>query len=256
MFLPSLALLALVLAFTCQADMQQLMGISNCPNKCNKVFDRTQYAISDQPGADTFEFRSCIIGCNQCSSVLSKLPSEGTSQSDNTNSNDNCFQFCKTFNYGGRGIRKGLIEPDKACIMGCIINTCQQICTGGTTDNQVTPANQNLWWGLGGNGCSIKGHQGYVQNPQYGNPNQPGGQGATDQKQCCTNALNLCSYNGDKSSINYHNVVLVAKRSCAPFVKEGNNATEAICNFFGVPRNCGTQGMGSQNNLTPPPGSG
>jgi hypothetical protein len=28
-------------------------GIENCYNKCNKVFDKTQYAISDQPNSTT-----------------------------------------------------------------------------------------------------------------------------------------------------------------------------------------------------------
>jgi hypothetical protein len=90
------------------------MGIQNCVNKCDKVFDRTQYAISDQPGQNTFEYRSCIIGCNRCSKELAARPAAQT---------DNCFSFCKKFSYGKNGIRKGVIEPDKACIMGCVINT-------------------------------------------------------------------------------------------------------------------------------------
>lgn len=98
-------------------------GIQNCPNKCDKVFDRLQYAIADQPNQDTFEFRSCILGCNRCQNQLS------TGKVDQS-----CFKWCKTFDYGAAGIRKGVIEPDKACIMGCVINTCQEVCTGGTTD--------------------------------------------------------------------------------------------------------------------------
>jgi len=226
------------------AGWQEMLGISNCPNKCNKVFDRSQYAISDQPGADTFEFRSCILGCNRCSTILAGLPDGGE---DNQGS-DNCFQYCKNVRYGARGIRKGLIEPDKACIMGCVINTCQEVCTGGTTDYQVTNNNRNLWWGLGGNGCSIKGNQGYVQNPDYGNPNAPGGLGAnTDQKTCCSNAFNLCFYTGDVASVNYQNVILVAKRSCNRYLPRADRGnTTAICEYFSVPQNCGTRGMGAQ----------
>lgn len=50
-----LALLALVGSTLVLAIEQQ--GVYNCLNKCEKVFDRTQYAISDEPGQDTFEFR-------------------------------------------------------------------------------------------------------------------------------------------------------------------------------------------------------
>jgi hypothetical protein len=98
-------------------------GIQNCANKCDKVFDRLQYAIADQPNQDTFEFRSCILGCNRCQTQLSSSVDQS------------CFKWCKTFDYGGAGIRKGVIEPDKACIMGCVINTCQEVCTGGKRYN-------------------------------------------------------------------------------------------------------------------------
>jgi len=207
-------------------------GIENCHNKCNKVFDRTQYAISDQPNQSTFEFRSCIIGCNRCKRQLAQpnVP------------DDRCFDFCKTFDYRRAGIRKGVIEPDKACIVGCVINTCQEICWGGTTDQTQTTLNAQFFWNGGGHGCSIKGGLGYVQNPDYGNPNAPSGAGASEgQKQCCTNAFNLCFYNGDKASTNYANVVLVAQRSCKKFVSSQD--TTDICTFYNNPQNCGTQGM-------------
>lgn len=218
----------------------EAFGIQNCANKCNKVFDRLQYAISDQPGSNTFEFRSCIIGCNQCESTLQ------AENPDQANGGNSCFRFCKRFDYAGSGIRKGLIEPDKACIMGCVINTCQEICTGGTVDHSVTPDNRDQWWGLGGNGCSIKGGNGYVQNPAYGNPDSPGGIGADiGQKKCCANAFNFCNYNGDKTSQNFANVHLVAKRSCTSFLPPGqaNNDT-AICALYNRAQLCGTQGMG------------
>jgi hypothetical protein len=105
-----LALVALIGTFSAYAaDMQ---GVFNCINKCEKVFDRTQYAISDQPGAYTFEYRSCLLGCQQCEAELNATLTE-----------DTCFPFCKNYNYGKAGIRKGIIEPDKACLMGCVINT-------------------------------------------------------------------------------------------------------------------------------------
>jgi len=211
----------------------QDMGVFNCPNKCDKVFDRTQYAINDQPGSSTFEFRSCIIGCNHCGTDLTG----GATKSK-------CFDFCKNFDYASSGIRKGVIEPDKACIMGCIINTCQQICTGGTTDPQITPANSFLWWGLpGSTGCSIKTGLGYVQNPNYGNVDGPSGQGGSaGVAQCCTNALNLCQYNGPQTdNVNFANVVLVAQRSCKKFV--GSTEVTDICTFFNNPQNCGQTGL-------------
>jgi len=220
----------------------ELRGIENCPNKCDKVFDRTQYSISDQPGQDTFEFRSCIIGCNHCQAELAQADLQ----------EDNCFNFCKTFDYGRDDIRKGVIEPDKACLMGCVINTCQKICFGGTTDNTVTDANRQFWWGLGGNGCSIKSSS-YVQNPGYGNPNSPAGAGVSrEEQQCCTNAYNLCFYHGNKNTTNFANVDIVARRSCAPFVPGALTTSNSsiICDFYNQERNCGTIGM---SGTTSPP---
>jgi len=257
--------------------LSSAMGIQNCANKCNKVFDRQQYAISDQPNSDTFEFRSCIVGCTQCSKILSEEnkqsdlvdaagdddDTDGEADDDTSTNNAvapsaaqndaQCFRFCKTFDYHARGIRKGVIEPDKACLMGCVINTCQGLCTGGTTDDFVTDANRDKWWGLGGNGCSIKSGGGYVQNPDYGLPNQPSGAGANQAlKQCCSNALNLCNYNGDKTTLNFQKVEFVTRRSCRKFMSQQalSNNTQ-ICSFFHNQRNCGT-GLGG--NLTAPTG--
>lgn len=227
---------ALIAAFlgvaaSAMADSMGVEGIENCPNKCDKVFQRNQYAIADQPNTDTFEYRACITGCDRCNAEQSQAIQE-----------DTCFDYCKKVDWKSAKIRKGLIEPDKACIIGCIINTCQQVCMGGTTDDSVTPANQQYWWGLGGKGCSIKSGGGYVQNPQYGNPDSPGGQGANDAiKQCCANAFNLCQYKGDKGSTNYANVVVVAKRSCKQFVPSQNPT--AICTYWQTAANCGTPGM-------------
>jgi len=250
----------LLVAVAAQAGFLELFGVQNCANKCNKVFDRSQYAIANQPNSDTFEFRSCIIGCNQCTKILQTIPtvpptiasphvpSSSSVELADAKATPSCFGFCKTFNYGGNGIRKGLIEPDKACIMGCVINTCQEVCTGGTTDNSVTAQNSFLWWGLdGSSGCSIKSGGGYVQNPGYGNPDAPGGEGGSQGlKGCCANAFNLCNYNGDKDSLNYQNVELVTQRTCSGFINQsdlGNNT--AICDFFNTPQNCGTVGLGT-----------
>jgi len=227
-----LLLLGASSSFANRMDLE-LEGIQNCANKCEKVFDRLQYAIADQPNANTFEFRSCLLGCNQCQKQLQ------TPQNDQT-----CFGWCKTYDYTQNGIRKGVIEPDKACIMGCVINTCQQVCEGGTTDHAVTALNSHLWWNEpGSTGCSIKSGLGYVQNPNYVNPNAPGGEGAAGEalNRCCANALNLCQYTGNKDSINYANVVLVTRRTCRRLV--GSQDIDAICTFQSNAQNCGTRGM-------------
>jgi hypothetical protein len=220
-----------LMAGSVSALQSSVEGIENCHNKCDKVFDRLQYAISDQPNTATFEFRSCIIGCNRCQQEL---------QNPNV-ADDTCFNFCKEFNYGKNGIRKGVIEPDKACLVGCVINTCQEVCFGGTTDFTMTPQNAQFFWGQGAHGCSIKGRLGYVQSPDYGNPDSPVGPGANEAAaQCCTNAFNLCFYNGNKQSTNFANVVLVAQRSCRKFVPSRN--ADDICTFYNNAQNCGTPG--------------
>jgi hypothetical protein len=226
-------IIAMLAALAASASAFELSGTANCPNKCEKVFDRTQYAISDQPGMDTFEFRSCVLGCGQCDSELTSGSAD-----------DTCFNYCKDLDYKSMGIRKGIIEPDKACMIGCMINTCQEVCLGGTADPDVTPANQYLWWGQpGATGCSIKTGLGYIQNANYANPNSPQGSGATEGvEQCCTNAMNLCQYTGPMgNNVNYKNVQRVARRSCKTWVPSQKDAD--ICDFFNTPANCGTQGM-------------
>merc|ERR1719443_2525946 len=40
----------------------------------------------------------------------------------NTNA---CFNYCKTFAWSENGLCKDVIEPDKACIFGCVNSLCQ-----------------------------------------------------------------------------------------------------------------------------------
>jgi hypothetical protein len=227
-------IIAIFSAFAGLVSANSMDGVDNCQNKCDKVFARTQYSISDQPNTTTFENRACLIGCNLCTTELAA----------NTKLEDSkCFQNCKTFNYKNEGIRKGVIEPDKACLMGCVINTCQQVCIGGTTDDKVTEENQQWWWRqtVNGTGCAIK-TESYVQNALYGNVNSPGGQGASSaQRQCCTEAFNLCDYKGDTASVNYQNVLLVSKKACKAFVTPFSKP--GICAYYNDPKNCGTPGM-------------
>jgi len=227
--------LSLIAAFaglsSALANQVETGGVYNCYNKCDKVFNMLQYAIVNQPNATTFEYRSCILGCNKCSAELAV---NATS--------DQCFPYCKNLNYASLNIRKGVIEPDKACLIGCVINLCQDICISGTDASSVTPQNQDLWWGLGGNGCSVKQGLGYVQSPLYTSPNSPNGQGATSVNQCCTNAQNLCDYVGSTTNNpNYNNVIIVAQSSCLQFVP--SQAVSDICAFYDNVANCGAPGM-------------
>jgi len=202
-------------------------GVQNCQNKCDKSFNRFAYEIATTGGAnvETFEFRACVRGCEQCSKDRA-----------NNASADNCFRMCKNFDWTTNSIVKGVIEPDKACIGGCVINTCQVICMGGTTDSTITDANKKFFYPNGG--CSIK-TQPYSQDLEYVPFNSPnnGQGGSQDVARCCANALSLCQYVGDTNSANYRQLLSVTQRSCSQFVSSG--ARQDICQFFNQARNCG-----------------
>jgi hypothetical protein len=117
----------------------QARGVENCENKCDKAFNRFAYEISTSSNpTETFEFRACVRGCDQCTADLA-------SNADKSN----CFRTCKDFDWKALGIVKGVIEPDKACIGGCIIQTCQAVCAGGTVDqkkcDEPTPLLAERW---------------------------------------------------------------------------------------------------------------
>jgi len=204
----------------------QAQGIENCENKCDKAFNKFAYELSTQTSQQTFEFQACVIGCNQCQQDLNSSTDPG-----------NCFNFCKNYDWSSKGLIKGVIEPDKACLGGCMINTCQVICMGGTTDASPTPQNQQFFYPNGG--CSIKTapYSQYLEYVPFNSPNS--GQGGSNTiAQCCANALSLCGYVGNKQSTNYQ--VLLAKTAdfCNGFAASGS--AEDICAFYAVPRNCGS----------------
>jgi len=203
----------------------EAQGIENCPNKCQKSFSNMAYQISATDGRRTFEFIACIQGCNQCAHDLANNASTG-----------NCFETCKNFNWKTNGIVKGVIEPDKACLAGCVINTCQFICSDGTVDPK-SPSNANLFYPNGG--CSIKTEP-YSQFFQYVPFNSPNiGQGATAAvTSCCAQTMSLCLYVGDKSSSNFAQLLANSGRVCKQFVPSGTEAD--LCAFFGNPQNCGS----------------
>jgi len=201
-------------------------GIQNCENKCDKAFNRLAYQVSATDGRRTYEFQACVQGCNQCSKDLASGAAP-----------DNCFRSCKDFDWKSQGIVKGVIEPDKACLGGCIIQTCQAICSNGTTDNNITPQNKQYFWPNGG--CSIKTAD-YSQNLEYVPFNSPNtGQGGSQQSAaCCANSLSLCQYVGDTNSVNYAQLVQNTANICSSFVPTGT--VPDLCTWFENPQNCGT----------------
>jgi len=205
----------------------EVKGIENCENKCEKSFNRFAYQIATSGNnQETFEFRACVIGCNQCGTDLS---TPGTDPG-------NCFTSCKNFDWKSLGVVKGVIEPDKACIGGCIINLCQVACSNGTVDATETPQNQQYFWPNGG--CSIKTapYSQYLEYVPFNSPNTGQG-GSSDAAACCSNALSLCQYVGDTTSTNYVNLLAKTGDYCSQFVPSQTNVE--ICNWFNNPQNCG-----------------
>jgi hypothetical protein len=220
----------------------EVKGVQNCWNKCQNLFDNTAYAIQTVGGLNTYEYLACLAGCNICGQV----------QSSKTAKASDCFDTCKDTDWTQMtnptdgspvAIVKGVVEPDKACIFGCIIQTCQYVCNGGTTDQKVTKANAAMWWDPPkSTGCSIKtgavregGY--YAQNSNYNYWNSPSGAGGQDS--CCSNAFNLCNYKGNKKSANYKNGLAQAQRECASVQGAGNTAA-SICAYFNNKQNCGS----------------
>jgi len=182
------------------------------------------YLVSTS-GDPTFEYQACMKGCGQCTTDISKKAPK-----------DNCFKYCKNFDWKGNNYLKGVIEPDKACIAGCIIQTCQGVCIGGTSVPQNNK-NKALFWPNGG--CAIKTEP-YSQNQEYVPWNSPntGQSGNEDIAACCGNALSLCLYSGDKASSNYAQLLQNTGRMCKKWVP--SQGEPEICNvFYANPQNCG-----------------
>jgi len=209
-----------------EALSSEAQGIENCENKCDKAFNKMAYVINAQNGTRTFEFKACVMGCTQCQADLSAT---------NTSA-DHCFEYCKNFPWKDNGLLKGVIEPDKACLGGCVINTCQVICSGGTTDPTETPQNQQFFFDHGG--CSIKtaAYSQFLEYVPFNSPNtgQGGSQAAAS---CCSNAFSLCQYVGPTTTTNYQQLLANTANICKNFVATGTVGD--ICAFFSNPQNCG-----------------
>jgi len=218
------------IAQSLEASLEQqvsVSGIENCGNKCNKVFQMFAYLVATDgnPNSTTFEYQACLKGCGQCEDDLK------------TNANHaNCFTTCKDFDWKGNGILKGVIEPDKACIAGCIIQTCQVICADGTVD-PPNKSNKKLFYPNGG--CSIKtGSYSQYQDYVFWNSPNTGQGGSSAVAQCCSNSLSLCQYVGDKSSSNYKQLLANTQGFCKSFVSAPRDEQQ-LCDFYNKPQNCG-----------------
>jgi hypothetical protein len=152
-------------------ETAQAQGTQNCFNKCQNMFNTMAYTVQNVQGQDTYEYSACRAGCSICSATIAANEPDW----------HKCFYTCKqtdwTQNVDINGnpfpIVKGVIEPDKACIFGCIIGTCQDVCQGGSPDDYA-PDNAAKWWdsSVPGSGCTIKtgairpgGY--YSQNSEY-----------------------------------------------------------------------------------------
>ena len=147
-------------------------------NKTTTVdyFTTAQLAVS----IGTNEARACQLGCGFCWAQLN----------DNSQPPFTSFQQCKQYNYSGGdsisavAIVKGIIEPDKACIMGAQIALCQGVCTGPINWKLNKPIPQVPPSG----GCQIYSDA-LVQNYKL--------KKGTFSPLCCNQLQNLCSYSGD-----------------------------------------------------------
>jgi len=185
-------------------DNAAAQGVYNCPNKCQNLLGFLSYmnAQEQQANGGNNEYRGCVLGCDRCGL-----------QRDNQEAKDVCFDYCKNYKYtegdatSPSPIKKGIIEPDKACIIGCVINLCQGLCTGNAQ-----------WADAGSNpGCQIMTGYG-VQTYSEGN----------NFDQCCSNLQNVCTYQGPKkmSNPNYKAVVNQAHTNCNG--KDGITATTSV----------------------------
>lgn len=219
-------------------------GVQNCYTKCAYTFDNTAYSINSQQDQYTYEYQACKIGCDICTQQLANANSHG----------GDCYTTCKNTNFldmtDAQGnpvqIVKGVVEPDKACMFGCVINLCQVVCSNGTPDNW-SKANANLWWQGTENpnlGCTIKTGFSrpdgfYAMSSQYNYWNSPSGSGG--QAGCCSNGMNLCKYPANSKLAVFKNSMGQAKKQCANVVgmKKPLNYKN-ICAWVSDASNCGS----------------
>lgn len=167
-------------------------GVNNCQNKCYNLLGYLSYYTAKQQmvskGGNN-EYRACQLGCNQC-----------VSNQEKNDPDQSCFDYCKQYNYAGENppIQKGVIEPDKACIIGCVIQLCQVVCTGS-----------NPWQGNNApeGGCQIQSGYG-ISTYNVGNT-------GSNFAPCCTPLQNLCTYKGTIPNPNYNSILNQAYQTCS-----------------------------------------
>jgi len=194
-------------------------GVNNCQNKCFNLLGYLSYesAVIEMQNGGNNEYRACVLGCTQCYNVQ-QTASQGPTVSNPTpdpvagasgwpapsTSPANCYQYCKNFDYatdaGDAPIEKGIIEPDKACIIGCTIQLCQGFCTGSAPFT----ANQPL---DGSGGCQIQTGYGIQTYTIAGN---------APFSSCCNPLQNICTYKGKQgtSNPNWNSILHQAQQTC------------------------------------------
>jgi len=203
-------------------------GAYNCANKCQFLFGKLDYQTAQDQQASTGnnEYRGCMIGCDKCSAQRADTKAKST----------DCFVYCKNYNYLAPSdgitscgaptcpIVKGVIEPDKACIYGCVLNLCQDICTGDAQWG-TTPQNNN-----GITGCQIQTNQGvttYQQGPSGG-----------FNEVCCNYMGYLCNYSPPEKQVmsnpNYKTIYDTTRKNACKGESGINpkSSVSFICNVF------------------------
>jgi len=232
-------------AITAEASAHAAVhGVENCYTKCSYTFDNTAYSINSQQDQFTYEYEACKIGCDICTQQLQNANAQG----------GDCYTTCKNTDFlqmtDAQGnpvqIVKGVVEPDKACMFGCVINLCQAVCSNGTPDNW-SKKNAKLWWQGDANanlGCTIKTGWSrpdgfYAMSSKYNYWNSPSGSGG--QAGCCSNGMNLCKYPANCKMAVCKNSMGQAKKQCAnvPNIQKPLNYNN-ICSWVKQTGNCGS----------------
>lgn len=112
-----------------------LESANNCLQKCAAIFKVEEGSASAV---------ACSQGCNFCKcsggSTVGGIAVAGNPNANSKNclktsgyksNNNECFKYCKNYDWSAIGLCKDVVEPDKACMYGCINSLCQgDLCTG------------------------------------------------------------------------------------------------------------------------------
>jgi len=115
-----------------EADQQ---SAANCLQKCAAIFKVEQNSASAIACAQGCQYCKCSRGTTVNGIAVAGNPNANSnnclSSSGYKSNNDECFSYCKSYDWSGIGLCKDVVEPDKACMYGCINALCQgNVCTG------------------------------------------------------------------------------------------------------------------------------